>query len=231
MIVAIHQPSYFPWLGLLHKIYKSDYFILMDEVQLADRAYQHRNLFLSIQGKAHYLTIPFHKTGYRDKKIKDLLVYGNGWQKSHEKFIRYNYKHSAYFDEIYGKLEAFYSKEYHFLLDALKESMRISMDFFNIKTKLVQQSELNYNTDSKKSDLILALVKSVGGNIYLSGTGAKDYLKDEDFETAQISLIFNTFSHPVYQQINSKEFIPGLACLDVLFSLGIEKSRTLLGLI
>ena len=51
MITAIHQPSYFPWLGWMDKINKCDQFILMDEVQLSDRAYQHRNLFLTNTGQ------------------------------------------------------------------------------------------------------------------------------------------------------------------------------------
>ncbi|HEY3277770.1 MAG TPA: WbqC family protein, partial [Syntrophorhabdaceae bacterium] len=62
MILSIHQPSYFPWLGLLDKIAKSDVYMVMDEVQLTDAAYQHRNIFLTADGKIKYLTIPFKKT-------------------------------------------------------------------------------------------------------------------------------------------------------------------------
>ena len=57
MIVSIHQPSYFPWLGWLHKVNNSDVFIMMDEVQLSDSAYQHRNIFLDKEGNEKYLNI------------------------------------------------------------------------------------------------------------------------------------------------------------------------------
>ena len=61
MIVSIHQPSYFPWLGLLDKIEKSDTFVLLDNVQFNDNAFQSRNIFLNHNGEVQYLTIPVQK--------------------------------------------------------------------------------------------------------------------------------------------------------------------------
>lgn len=69
MITAIHQPSYFPWLGWMDKINKCDQFILMDEVQLSDRAYQHRNLFLTNTGQQKFLTIGIQKKDIFLKKL------------------------------------------------------------------------------------------------------------------------------------------------------------------
>ena len=46
----------------------------MDEVQLADRAFQHRNNFLTKDGKIKMLTINIHKKDYRDKFIKNLKI-------------------------------------------------------------------------------------------------------------------------------------------------------------
>lgn len=87
MITSIHQPSYFPWLGLLHKINSSDTFILLDDVQLSDSAFQHRNIFLSNDGKVKYLTIPFVKKEYRNKGFKDLEIADPMWTKNHLNFL------------------------------------------------------------------------------------------------------------------------------------------------
>ena len=35
-VVAMHQPHYFPWLGYLDKMVKTDEFVVLDEVQFTD---------------------------------------------------------------------------------------------------------------------------------------------------------------------------------------------------
>ena len=42
MMIAIHQPHYFPWIGYLDKMAKADKFVLMDTVQLEKRSYMLR---------------------------------------------------------------------------------------------------------------------------------------------------------------------------------------------
>jgi len=66
MKTSIHQPGYFPWLGLLHKFLNSDTVVLLDDVQLSDSAYQHRNQFLTRQGVVKILTVGIQKKGYKE---------------------------------------------------------------------------------------------------------------------------------------------------------------------
>lgn len=71
------------------------------------------------------------------------------------------------------------------------------------------------------------LVKAVGGNIYLSGVGAKDYHEDMPFEETGIAVEWQQFKHPVYPQLYG-EFISYLSSIDLLFNCGIEESRKIL---
>ena len=64
MIVGIHQLHYFPWMGYLDKMAKSDAFVLLDEVQLNDASYMFRHTLLDKNGEKKYITIPFNKKGY-----------------------------------------------------------------------------------------------------------------------------------------------------------------------
>ena len=46
MKISIHQPSYWPWLGLLHKIRLSDADVILDNVNISKGSFQYRNQFL-----------------------------------------------------------------------------------------------------------------------------------------------------------------------------------------
>ena len=214
MKVSAHQPSYFPWLGWLHKVKSSDLFILMDEVQLSDSAYQHRNVFLTNDGKTKFLTIPFDKKGYQEKNIKDLTINNQvKWQKNHFNFIKENNRKHPFFDEIIEKIEPLYTKKYDLVFDFLLDSLQLVFDLFAIETEIVIQSEMTYDRDTSKNELVLELVKSSGLKTYLSGQGAKSYLDVSSFSKEGIDVEFQEFTHPVYEQKSVLEdFSLGLNC-------------------
>lgn len=227
-IVSIHQPSYFPWLGLLDKIYKGDAFVLLDNVQFNDNSFQSRNIFLNHNGEVQYLNIPISKKDYHNKTIKDLKIADPRWQKKHKGFLTANYKKHLFFDEIYPYIEGIYNKKYEYLIDVLYDSMEVSNEILNINTEIILASDLEYDKTLKKDELVLAILKSVDAKVYISGTGAKTYQDDKKFEKNNMVLEYQEFIHPVYEQKNSTEFKAGLSILDVLLNLGSKKSENLL---
>lgn len=226
MIISIHQPSYFPWLGLLHKIANSDIYMVMDEVQLSDSAYQHRNLFLTAEGGAKFLTIPFKKKHHFRRPFNTLEIVEQGWRLKHINFLRNSYQKHPYFDEIFPFVSEFYSTEFPLLIDAVMASMLISLKLLGIETKLVFQSQTIHDKTLTRGDLVVDLVRNSGVDCYLSGTGAQEYLNESAFN-GELKLKYNNFTHPEYKQKNTKIFTPGLSCLDLLFNLGISDSREL----
>jgi hypothetical protein len=229
-IISIHQPGYFPWLGLLNKINQSDIFVVMDDVQLNDNAFQSRNVFFDMNIGSNYLTIPIAKKGHLDKTIKDIVIHDKIWQKKHSKFLIANYKRTPHFEEIFNQIEEIYLNEYKYLFDVLLDSMKILNNIFDIKTQIVLQSSLMYDKESTKGDLVLNIIEALKLEkkmIYLSGTGAKNYQHDEDFRRNNIELKYQNFIHPIYiQHTNKNEFISGLSALDLAFNIGIEQSKS-----
>ncbi len=224
MKLSIHQPSYFPWLGLLHKIARSDVYMVMDEVQLSDSAYQNRNLFLTCDGKVKYLTIPFDRKGYLDKPFRDLTIVDLTWPVRHRNFVISNYRKHPGFREVMPALEVFFDRKHSSLCDAVLESIRLSMEFFGIETEVILQSELQYDRSLRKGELVISLIKAAGADTYLSGTGARDYLDEAKF-SGELQLEYDVFKHPAYPQRGTIEFVPGLSCLDMLFNLGVAGAR------
>lgn len=233
MIFSIHQPCYFPWLGLLSKIASSDVLILLNEVQLSDSAFQHRNQFLTKEGHVKYLTIPFVKKNYLQLPLKELKIADSSWGKNHRNFLLNNYNKHPFFDQLYPQIAPLFSTDFVYLIDIILKSMEISMALLGITPKVIMQSQLQHERATKqrrakKEDLILELLKATNATNYLSGTGAKVYQKDSRFASEGIKLSYTHFFHPIYPQKNSLHFIEGLSCLDLLFNVGTKKAGDLI---
>jgi WbqC-like protein len=226
VVVSIHQASYFPWLGLLDKIVKSDVYMLMDEVQLSDTAYQHRNIFLTADGRVKFLSIPFVKKNYLKRRYRDIEIASQDWRTQHRNFIRNTYGKHPFAAEILPRLDAYYSTEYDSLCAAVVASMRLSLELFDIRTPMIFQSEMNYDRSLRRGDLVHALVHASGADCYLSGTGARAYLDESVF--TDVSIKYNDFVHPRYPQKGCAEFHSDLNCLDAVFNLGTRGARQLL---
>jgi len=223
----MHQASYFPWLGLLDKINKSDVHIVMDDVQFSDSAYQHRNIFLTADGKVKFLTIPCVKSNYLRRRFREIEIARADWPTSHINFIRNTYARHPFASDVIPHLERFFALDYRLLTEAVMASMRLSLDLFGIRTRVILQSEMDYDRSLRRGDLVLALARAAGASCYLSGSGARTYL-DETAFSGDLTLRYNDFHHPTYLQKSPTAFQPGLACLDALFNLGVDGARALL---
>ena len=60
------------------------------------------------------------------------------------------------------------------------------------------------------------LVKISEGNLGVSLV--KNYVHESFFEKENIQVIYNEFTHPKYQQFNTKRFLPNLSIIDLLFN-------------
>jgi hypothetical protein len=227
MIVSIHQASYFPWLGLLDKVSKSDVYMVMDEVQLSDNGYQHRNLFLTADGKVRFLTIPIVRKDYLARRFGDIEIARDDWRSRHINFIRNTYGRHPFASDLLPPLERFFAASYRRLTEAVIASMRLSFELFGITTRMILQSEMDYDRSLRRGDLVVALARAAGARCYLSGSGARAYLDEAAFG-ADLTLRYNDYHHPHYPQKGAAVFQPGLACLDALFNLGAHGARTLL---
>jgi hypothetical protein len=213
MIVTIHQPSYWPWLGELNKIAQSDRFILLDNVDANKKAFQYRNIFLCY-GKAKYLSLPV--TYRMGVLLNELEFKNNSWPEDHLNKLENYYREAPYFNKIFPALEKLYTKGYKKPVDFIFQTMLFSMEFLNIDTEVLKGSDLK--GVGEKGSLVLDLVKKANGKVYLSGKGALRYMTARDmdeFKKEDIKIEWQFFKHPRYQQLKKYPFVEGLACLDL----------------
>ena len=228
MIAAIHQPHYFPWLGYFDKMAKSDVFILMDEVQLEKGSYMYRNRILNAQGKITFLTISADKHGYLSRKYCELTTTNDEhWLEMHRNEIKRAYQDSPFFEEVWNELrDLFETREQTICQYCIRSVIRLKT-LLGIPTKIVLQSELEFDDEKRKNDLVLNLCQAVAADGYLSGNGARKYTDESAFESAGIRLRYQNFSSPVYAQLHTDSHVPGLSTLDILFNCGIAETKAL----
>lgn len=229
MIAAIHQGHYFPWLGYLDKMLKSDKFIILDEVQLEISSPMLRNKFLEHSGKELFLNVDIKSKNFMDKKSNEIEVFNQTkWQRKHKNFFMLNYKKAPYFDEIFPLIEPVFLKQYEYLIDVQLDTISILKNAFNLNTEIILQSDLKVGDEFKNNELLIQLLKKAECDKYLSGNGAKKYMDVSLFNDNGIKVSFQHFSYPNYKQYNTVDFVPNLSSIDILFNLGIEQSRKLL---
>ena len=219
-IIGIHQPNYLPYFGFFDKMAKSDIFVLYNDAQFEKGGFQHRNRIRIYHG-SKWLTVPVEKKKLplNEIRIKNETTTWKGvnWAKNHFDNIRDNYKNTLYYSEYEENIRRIYEKRYDKLVDLNLELINFLKDAFEIETKIVFSSDLK--STSKATDRLIEIVERLDGNVYLSGTGGRDYLNVSNFEKKCINLEFQNFKHPVYkQQYNG--FIPNMAAIDILFNVG-----------
>lgn len=227
MRAAIHQPHYFPWIGYFDKMAKADVFVLLDQVQFEKGSQMIRNRVLAPTGEIKFLTISgdtkdFLNREYRELAVKDVP----DWTTRQMNAIKSYYRKVPGAKEMLPLLEEFFQRSDSTICQWVCGSIELVRRLLDIRTPLIYQSEIDYDRQNRKSDLVYAVCKSIGADTYFSGRGASaEYLDREKFAENGVRIVFQDFTHPVYPQCNSKEFVPGISVLDMLFNCGIEESR------
>lgn len=212
-VVSIHQPGYFPWLGLLEKIACSDIFVVMDNVQYNRDAFQHRTLYSTAQGPK-YLSLSVRKAGYLADglKIRDVELADPRMPRKHFETLRQRYGRTRGWPRWREAIEGLLAEPTDSLLELNMRTIALTLEAFGIGTALRMASDLGCG--GGKGELVLNLVKAAGGTTYLSGTGAQAYMDDTMFAEAGVDVVYQSFRHPLYTQSHGGDFVPGCFALE-----------------
>ncbi|KUP98323.1 WbqC family protein [Thermobifida cellulosilytica] len=223
MRVALHQPHYLPWLGLLDKIDRCDLFVVLDHVQFERKGWQHRNYVAAKNGPV-LLTVPVVQRS-RSERIIDKTVNNDSpwWDKHRKTLAEHCYRKAPFWEEYGPQITAVYDRRWERLVDLSMATTQVVLDAFGITTPMVRSSELGEFT-AQKSELLAQISAKVGATTMLSGEGARAYLDPEVFDRYGIEVEWQGFRHPEYPQHNRRgqEFLPRMAAVDLLLNVGPE---------
>lgn len=226
--IAILQPGYIPWLGFFEQMSACDIFVLLDDVQFTKNDWRNRNRIKTREGIV-WLTVPvLHKFG---QKIRDVRIDNrSSWQRKHLQSLRIWYGRSRYFRDMSADLERMYGKPWHYLVDLDLEFCLLLKEWFGIRSRVLRSSDLQIGSDDKNLRLI-EICKKTGCDCFYEGKAGADYIDIELFRFHNISVEFQDYHHPFYEQLWMKEqgFVSHLSALDLLFNHGPDSVGILIG--
>jgi hypothetical protein len=229
VLVAVHQPNFFPWLGYFDKIARSDIFVFLDHVAppLGGSSRINRVEIL-INGKKAWLTVPIRRGREARHSIAAMpLGVDASWRAKLERTIAQNYARAPYAESVMPVIRVLlalpapslghYNEQ---VIRALCERLALT------KSKLVSSSTLGIGALGG-TDLLIAIVKACGGSAYLSGDGADGYQEAASYAAERLGLVFQEYRHPFYPQ-GGDDFVGGLSIIDALMHCGFEGTAGLI---
>ena len=216
-VVSAHQPDFLPYLGFYDRLFQCDIFVIMDDVQLIRQGWHNRNKIKTVNGPV-WITVPVLKTGRGNQSILDVQIdQTQKWRRKILRGITFNYQAAKYFEEFFYPISKIFESDYELLIDLNYALILHFIAVLNIDVEIVRASTLGLKR--KRNEYLIDLVKSVGGDAYLSGTGAKEYMNEKIFEEESIDVIWQKFNHPNYSQCFG-DFTPNMSAIDLLLNCG-----------
>ena len=233
MRVSIHQPNFFPWLGIFQRIYDSDMFVFFDHVQAnGGRSWVSRNK-INISGKEAWLTMPVKKSGRFGQKIIDVEInYEVQFVDKHLKTLQINYGKARHFKNVFPMIEQIYSAEYQCIAEFNKKFIESVCGILNLDTSFIESSQIikdfPHIATLKGNDLVLEICLAVNADAYLSGDGCQDFILPDTFAAAGVDFMFQNYKQPIYEQNGHGDFVSHLSIIDALFNIGADGVKDLL---
>lgn len=228
-IVAIHQPTFFPWLGYFDKIIRSDIFIMLDDVQFPKTNGTWLNrVQLLVSGEPRWVTAPVKRDYHGTLPINEMYFDEKvPWRDKFLKTLESNYKKTDFYQENIDFIKSLICNTDSNIGCYNKNTILSLINYLGIDSDKIRFSS-EMNVTSTATQRIIDLVKLVGGDTYYCGGGADGYQEDELYAQQNILLKYQEYQHPEYHQKGRVEFMKGLSIIDALFQVGKEATIGLL---
>ena len=219
MILASHQPDFFPYMGYFYKIFMSDVFVLTDDVQYSKKGRHNYNEILTANGQLKF-TLPIH---YHVANLNEIKIAAD--DRTIEKMLKtlmQSYRKAACYKEAFPIIEELLHKAPEAKNLADFNSMciqRIAVEFGMVDKFFIHSSLLHLK--ERKDARIIEMCKRLNADVYISGSGAKDYHIEEDYHRNGIKLVYSDYQPVQYLQIG-KQVAENMSVIDYVMNCGFR---------
>ena len=217
--VVISQPMYFPWIGMLEQVRLADRFVFYDDVQFSKGSFVNR-VQIKAAGGTKWLTVPIHRS--MGQRIQDVEIDSRkDWRRSHLDMLRQAYTGSAYLKDMLRLVQEAFDTNPKSVGELSKISLLTLSDYFGLKPRESFQAIQDLGIHGAGSDRVLKIVRHLGGDVYITGHGALNYLDHEAFESSGVAVRYMNYQCVPYKQLHGK-FTPFVSALDLVANCGVE---------
>ena len=220
MRIGILQPGYLPWLGFFEQMYKSNIFVIYDDVQYDKHGWRNRNR-IKIANGIQWLTVPVLVNFKEHPLVNEVRIDNKiNWRKKHLFSIRQNYSKAPFFEKYLNIFEDAYSKDWEYLVDIDMHFIVKLAECLGMSDKeIVRSSSLNVTGDT--IERLIRICKIFNANTFYEGSSGRNYIDETLFAEHGIKIEYQDYKHPVYNQLYG-DFIPYLSVIDLLYNHGEE---------
>lgn len=216
MRIGILQPGYLPWLGFFEQLYKSDIFVVYDDVQYNKHSWRNRNRIKTANG-VQWLTVPVFVKFKEHPLINEVKIDNkSNWRKKHLLSIKQSYLKAPFYKEYVDIFEEAYSRNWGYLVDIDMYFITKLAECLGINSKKIIKSS-TLNITGGKVERLVRICKVFEADIFYEGAKGRNYLDEKYFTEHEIKVEFQDYKHPVYNQLYG-DFVPYLSVIDLLFN-------------
>lgn len=211
---------FFPWIGFFEQLRLADTFVYYDDVQFSKGSFTNRVQVWN-GSKVDWLSVPTLKQSLQQNICDVSIDQSKNWRRKHLEKLQQSYARAPYCDEMIDLVTAVYEQNHSDIATLSINSIETVSSYFGLaKNKtILKSSELEIGGHS--SQRVLDIVKHFNGDTYITGHGAKNYLKHDIFEQQQVTVKYMDYQKLVYQQLGPV-FTPYISILDLIANCGAQ---------
>jgi hypothetical protein len=216
--VVISQPMFFPWVGLLEQVRLADVYVHYDDVQFSKGHFANR-VQVKAAGGFRWLTVPLRDL-HLGQKINEVHPDDRkDWRGQHVELLGQHYRDAPYREDMLGLARDVYKQPAASLAAVSMASMHALIDYFELAPSTEFHVSSRLGLEGQSSRRVLDIVKHLGGDRYVTGHGARNYLNHELFEAEGVRVEYIDYQKKPYPQLHG-EFNPFVSALDLAANVG-----------
>jgi len=214
--IVISQPMFFPWVGLFEQIRLADTYVHYDDVQFSKGSFTNRVQIKTSRG-VRWLSLPVRV--HLGESINQVQLAEEDWRKGHLSFLEQAFEGAPHAVDALDLVARVYGQNHQKLDEVVMASMEAVIAYFDLAPgqKVLRSSQMGI--DGSGWARVLAVVKRLEGDVYVTGHGARNYLDHEAFEREGVSVEYLDYQKLPYAQLHG-EFTPYVSILDLIANVG-----------